>query len=206
MIRHLLALAILLAGLAAPDACAGVRKFPEHNFSLDLPEWWMAATPAPAEALAAFRSPKRDRSVYVTSTKNRQFETANDEEIYASAKQGFTEQKFTITGEGRQEAGGLTWLTITARGEQGLTSTLWLHRLGPRIYSMRADHLAGDVATDPEIQATLRSFRFLEDPAAPAKKASGPGAFWWPAGMVAALVLVGGTILIRALRHRPRRR
>jgi hypothetical protein len=153
-------------------AQAETRRVPEHNFSIEVPLWWMNTTPPPTGTVLAIQSPRKDRSVVVIASKlpPSATATAQADTVYGM-KKAFTEQEYRVSPEEKVESQGLTFTTLSAT--LGNVDTLiWVVANQQAAYLIRADNTAGGkLADDREVQAALHSFKLL-DPAAAAKASS----------------------------------
>jgi hypothetical protein len=206
---------------AAFAAMAGeTRKVEEQNFAITIPDWWMATTPAPQGTVVAVESPKKDRTLIAVASElpPRELETVRGE-MSAGARKQLEAQSFEVKGETQVESGGLKWTAIEASALH-LKTVIWIAVVPGRGYLLRSDNKAGgNPAEDPEIVATLHSFRLLwpvradGSVAAPAGRAidafdpdSAPGLTLAIIGACGALALVFLLLAIFSGRRKKRRR
>jgi hypothetical protein len=154
---------ILLCLLLAAGAARGeLRKVPDFNFAIEVPQWWMNTAPAPTGSVLAVQSPRKDRSLVVIASPvpPSAVATAQADTVYGM-KKAFTGQEYRVGDEIRVESQGLTWTTFTAT-LGNVDTVIWVYANERQAYLVRADNTAGGkLADDPEVQAALRSFRLL---------------------------------------------
>lgn len=155
--------ALALSVCASLCALAGeTRKVEEHNFAIEIPEWWMATIPTPTGAVLAVESPRKDRTLLVVTSELPPHDlAATRTEMVSSARKQLEAQNFEIKRESQFESQGLSWMAIEA-STLHLKLVLWVAAVPGQGYLVRCDNKAGDnPAEDPEILASLRSFHLL---------------------------------------------
>jgi hypothetical protein len=143
-------------------ARAETRSFPEYGFSIEMPEWWEPVSDNPPGTVFAMHGPKKDRTVFVVLTRVRPAEAGTTlAGVIVDVRKQLEQSGLAIKGEGHVQSNDIEWTTIDASGNN-TDSTLWIDLTPDKLYLLRADNIAGGkVAGDAEVQATLRSFRFI---------------------------------------------
>jgi hypothetical protein len=156
-------LLLALSLCAALVATAGeTRKLEEHNFAVEIPDWWMAAIPPPPGSVVAVESPRKDRTLLVVTSDLPPRELGvTRAEMVASARKQLEAQGFEIKNESQIESRGLSWTALEA-STLHLKIVIWVAVVPGQGYLVRSDNKAGsNPAEDPEILASLRSFHLL---------------------------------------------
>lgn len=156
-------LGMVISCALAFGARADTRNFPEYGFSIEMPEWWEPVSENPPGTVFAMHGPKKDRTVFVVLTRIRPNDTNTTlAGIIVDVRKQLEQSGFEIKGESHVQSNGIEWTTVNASGPNNVDSTLWIDLTPERLYLLRADNLAGGkLAADAEVQATLRSFRFI---------------------------------------------
>ncbi|MEY2519337.1 MAG: hypothetical protein QOF24_1096 [Verrucomicrobiota bacterium] len=150
----------ILSGLLG-SASAETLSFPEHNFSLQIPQGW-TRTEAPAPAIAAAKNADGQKIFVIIATpvpKNEQ-DTAV-QSMSSAAKKASKAKGWKIGAERRLVVKGTEFDTYTAEIPGGITAMSWMTSAGSEAYAFQGLHKAGDASGDAELQSIIESFRLL---------------------------------------------
>ena len=159
---------LLLAWLLlASTLDAALRRFPEHNFAIEVPaEWTEIAAPVPP-VVVAVQTPDQSRAVLVMAVevpeKERHVFAAD---FRAGVTAGLKDKGCRVEPEQPLTIGDLPFITIPALRPDGMAFTSYIAGAGNRGYLVQVMAEPGLVNSDPELRGIVQSFRLLS-PAKP---------------------------------------
>jgi predicted Zn-dependent protease len=142
-------------------------SFPEHNFSVELPEGWIK-TDAPAPAISAAKSADGQKIFVIVAarTPDNERDTAVAS-ISRAAKEASKAKGWKISDERQAVINGITFETYNAQLPGGAgTVASFMTSAGNEAYALQAIHKAGIANTDAELRSIVNSFRLLSPAAA----------------------------------------
>ncbi len=158
---------LILLGGSLQTSAAPIR-FPDHNFSVEIPAGWMPIRPLPPEALAAVQSPDASKKLLVFATKYRAKESSSDaHNALEGARETLGKQGWKIDPERPLTLGGQPFVSRTAHIPTGGTMTAYATAAGDQLYMLQTFLQAGDATRDPDLQSIVQSFTLLSPPPPP---------------------------------------
>jgi len=158
MKSHLIALSLLVSTSLLR---AEPLRFPDHNFSIEVPTGWTEISPRTPQALVALQSLDNSKRILAFAVKlppNERATGATD--IRAGAKKSMSDQGWRIDPEQQLTISGQPFISFTAHIPSGETLTAYTTAAADEIYMLQAIH--GAAVTDAsELQSIIQSFRLL---------------------------------------------
>ena len=158
--RSVSLLSILL--LFTVHALAAPMRFTDYNFSMEMPAGWSALSPQPADTILAMQGPGRAQKllVYVTTMPARSHPDAA-RELDDNARKGMTKAGYQIGPDQNTTIGDVPFVFFTAQVPGGGTMAAYIGSAGDEVYMMEAISKGKDAASEPQLQAAIKSFRLL---------------------------------------------
>ena len=140
---------------------AGPLAFPEHHFSIQIPENWTPISPTPAQTLAALQSPDNSKKLVVIANKLPENERATGlRDFRAGVKDNLAGQGWQFGPEKQVTIRGLSFISLMGHKD---THTLFTYTTaaGDDLYLLTF-HLDQNITTsDPEVESIIQSFELL---------------------------------------------
>ena len=155
---------------ACQASVAAPRVFQDHNFAMELPLNWQTLDRPPAQTLAVFQTSDGLKTILVIATKlpaNELSTAARD--MSAGAKQSAIDKGWQIINEHDVSLSGVPFHTFTTRVSASASMVTFAGVAGDEGYMLQAVCKAGDAASDPEVQASVNSFRLLSPQSIPSE-------------------------------------
>lgn len=188
------------ASMAAP------RVFQDHNFAIELPLNWQTLEPPPAQALAVSQTSDGLKTILVIARKLpvNEFSTAA-RDMSAGAKQSAIDKGWQIINEHDTSLSGVPFHAFTTRVSASASMVTYVGVAGDEGYMLQAVCKMGDAGSDPEVHASVSSFRLLSPRGIPLE-ATRPNSTAYRTGyvfgklLVVALIGAGFVWLIRKVK------
>jgi predicted Zn-dependent protease len=158
--RFILLSCAILSGLIG-SASAETLSFPEHNFSLEIPDGW-SRTDAPSPAIAAAKNAEGQKIIVIVAAAVSKNERDTAVQSMASAAKKASKAKgWKIGAERRIVVKGIEFDTYTYDIPGGITGMSWMTSAGSEVYAFECIHKAGDASSDAEFKSIIESYRLL---------------------------------------------
>ena len=153
------------------QAFAAPIRFPEHNFSIDIPTNWKPISPRPgsepSNAVVAVQSRDTLKNLFVLVTKF-QGEKGSSRNFGMIEKKHMSDLGWQIDPDGQLTIGGLQFVTCAMHSPSGAIQTLYFAVAGNEIYVIQSVVRAAKAANDLDLQSTIQSFSLLSPDTPPA--------------------------------------
>jgi hypothetical protein len=156
---------LLLPALALLVSTAFLRaepiRFPEHNFSIDVPTGWNEITPRPPQALVALQNPDNSKRIMAFAVKLPPNErTTGATDLRAGAKKSMSEKGWRIDPEQQLTINGQPFISFAAHLPSGETGTAYTTAAGGEIYMLQIMQSAA-LQDASELSSIVQTFRLL---------------------------------------------
>jgi hypothetical protein len=169
---------------------AAPRVFQDHNFAMELPTNWQTLDPSPAQALALSQSSNGMKLILVIARKlpaNELSSAASD--MSAGARQSAIDKGLQIMNEHDISLSGVPFHVIMTRAAASASIVTFVGVAGDEGYMLQGICKTGDASSDPEVQASVNSFRLLSPRSIPLEKGD-PDSIAYRVGYVFGKLLV----------------
>jgi hypothetical protein len=145
------------------QAFAAPIRFPDHNFSIEIPTTWVAISPLPPQTIVAVQSPDAAKKLLVSAARlSPRDRSSGARRMRAGAKESMTARGWQIDPERQLTIGDLPFVSFTAHIPTGATLTAYSAAAEDEVYMLQSIILrASDAASDPELQSAVQSFTLL---------------------------------------------
>jgi hypothetical protein len=136
-------------------------RFPEHNFSIDVPTGWTEITPRPPQALVALQNPDNSKRMMAFAVKLPPNErTTGATDLRAGAKKSMSDKGWRIDPEQQLTVSGQPFISFAAHVPSGETLTAYTTAAADEVYMLQI--IQGTPLTDAsDLQSIVQSFRLL---------------------------------------------
>lgn len=180
---------------------AKLTSFPEHNFSMEVPDGWKATNPSPANTVAFFKTADETKGLVLMATifPADKLATASLEMI-DGAKKAAVDKGIQIEGERDMSIDGVLFHTFTSRMPGSLSISFYMGTAGEMSYSLQAFSKTSDASSDADLSAAINSFKLLSQPKPQSGNVAPPDTaaerFGRMTGTVLGAVFLGGCVII----------
>jgi hypothetical protein len=164
---HRIVLPFLLVACAA-TAFAAPLRFPDHNFSVELPPGWVPINPQPPDTLLAVKSPDGARRILVATAKLPEAERAKGiENVIDRLKASMAKQSWSFEAAQSEKIGDLPFSVVKGHGTADASALLaYVAGAGEDVVILMFLGRNGLSPADPELLATVQSFAWIKPAAA----------------------------------------
>jgi hypothetical protein len=138
---------VLLSVLfCSTQAFAAPLRFPDHNFSIEMPETWVPISPQPPEVLAAVQSPDAAKKLLVAAVKlSPLHRSSGADQFRRGMKKGMTSEGWQIDPDRPLTIGDLPFISFATHNQSGITGATYTTAAGDLVYVIQTFAQAGDL-------------------------------------------------------------